>query len=193
MQPHIFILILGTLGVGVLLKLGIERLLDELVETMNLIPSKIPPLIALLTGVAVCILVVMVRISGQQPASNALEASSVVFSWILLAVGFVSIVVAVVYGFAKKQKYENLEKERNELKSLAESREERIKELRHSQAEAEAKLQARVMQKEGVITNLRESNSSLVSTSLQMKAILRKLRLEGKWEGHEEEIHETKG
>jgi hypothetical protein len=114
-----------------------------------------------------------------------------VFSWVIAFSGIVTLLLGVVYGFVKKQKYDNLETTLEEWKGIAEGREERIKELKYSQGETEAKLKLQIAAKVNEVTNLQESNGALVSQSLQMKAILRELRMSGAWSGHEDRIHET--
>lgn len=153
--------------------------------------SKIPAMVTMAAACLICIVGIFIRISAQAPNSDSLAISQSVFSWIVAAAGFITLVFGIGYGFVKKQKYDNLETERNELKSLAESREERIKELKYTHSESEAKWKMKVSLKDVDITNLKESNSALVSQSLQMKAILRSLRLSGVWHGHEDNIHDT--
>lgn len=154
--------------------------------------SKIPAMVTLTTGCLIFIVLVFINISAQAPTGDPIVSSQSVFSWIVAAAGCITLVVGIVYGFVKKQRYENLKTERDELKSLADSREERIKELKYTHSESEARHKLTISEKDRSITNLQESNSALVSQSLQMKAILRGLRLDGTWHGHEERIHETK-
>ncbi|HLA96621.1 MAG TPA: hypothetical protein VK612_12935 [Pyrinomonadaceae bacterium] len=159
---------------------------------MNKPASRIPAFVTMTAAILLSIVVVFISISAQTSQStDAIAASQNIFSWFMTAAGTIALLVGIIYGFVKKQKYANLETERNELKSLAESREERIKELIYTASESKAKLELKIANKETDITNLKESNSALVSVSLQMKGILRKLRLDGIWHGHEEEIHET--
>lgn len=155
---------------------------------------RIPAIIAMSLASCLCIPFIL-RVSAQgAPGTSPVEplhSSQSLFSWVIAAGGFITLLIAIGYGFAKKQKYLNLETERNELKSLAESREERIKELKYTASESEAKNDLKMKNKETEITGLKESNKALVSQALQMKAILRKLRLDGIWNGHEDSIHET--
>jgi hypothetical protein len=155
-------------------------------------PSKIPAMVTLTAACTICIAVVFINISAQsQPASDPMAVSQSAFSWIIAAAGCITLLIGIGYGFLKKQKYENLETERDELKSIADSREERIKELKAVCEATENRLKLQIAGKDTTITNLKESNSALVSQGLQMKAILRRLRLEGIWQGDEERIHET--
>lgn len=149
-----------------------------------------------MAGCLICIGIVFLNVAAQTGSptptdTNPISLSREIFGWALAAAGFISLVLGIGYGFFKKQKYENLTKDRDEWKDLAETREERIKELKYTHGEAEAKLKLTIATREKSIENLSESNSALVSQSLQMKAILRSLRLQGHWHGDEERIHET--
>ena len=167
--------------------------MTTLLMTMRPTP-KIPAMAALLAGCVAFLAIVFVRVSAQAqtPEPGVMSISKDVFSWVIGFAGAVGLLCGIIYGFVKKQKYDNLETSLAEWKEIAEGREERIKELKYTQTEGEAKLRLKIAEKEGENTNLRESNGALVSQSLQMKAILKDLRLSGTWAGHEDRIHETK-
>jgi hypothetical protein len=155
---------------------------------------RIPPRITFVAGCLICIGIVFLNVAAQSPSggeSNAISISKEIFLWFMGATGFISLLIGIGYGFFKKQKYENLETDRDEWKDLAETRGERIKELKYTHTESDSRLKLEISNREIDIRNLRESNGALVSQSLQMKAILRDLRLTGAWQGHEERIHET--
>ena len=160
---------------------------------MNQSPSRIPVLITVFAGCLLCVGIVIVKVAAQtsQPESVSFSMPTNWAQWILSVGGAITMAAGIIYGLFKKQKYENLTRDRDEWKDLAETREERIKELRYASSEAEAKLKLIIAHGERSIENLSESNSALVSQSLQMKAILRGLRLKGVWNGDEERIHET--
>lgn len=167
--------------------------MTALLMTMRPTP-KIPAMAAFLAGCIALIGIVFIQVAAQTaPAEqNAMAISKDVFSWVIGFSGVVMLLLGIVYGFVKKQKYDNLETTLDEWKGIAEGREERIKELKYSHGEETAKYKLQIETRDRSITNLQESNGALVSQSLQMKAILRELRMSGQWQGHEDRIHETK-
>lgn len=155
----------------------------------------IPVMVTFMAGCLIFLGIVFINVSAQSSSppptdTDLISVSKEIFLWVVASAGAISLFVSIGYGFFKKQKYENLEKDRDEWKGLAESREERIKELKYTHSEEQARLNLTIATRGTSITNLQESNGALVSVSLQMKAILRKLRLGGVWQGHEERIHE---
>jgi hypothetical protein len=152
---------------------------------------KIPAMITLTAACLIIVAVVFINISAQTPDATAIVAAQSLFGWIITTAGTIALLVGIIYGFFKKQRYDNLETERNEWKSLAESREERYTELALRKSELESRLTLKIERKETTITNLKVSNDAVVRMNLQMKAILKGLRLAGKWEGHEDNIHDT--
>jgi hypothetical protein len=156
---------------------------------MNRPPSAIPAFITMMAACLFCVLAVAVRVAAQ--AADPIAISQTAFAWVMVAAGTITLLIGIGYGFAKKQKYANLEQERDELKSIAESREIRIKELKEVCEATETRLKLKIANKETDIINLKESNGALVTQSLQMKGILRDLRLKGVWHGHEDNIHDT--
>jgi hypothetical protein len=156
-------------------------------------PSQIPIRITFIAGVLAGILVLFINIFGQSPNVDPISSSERFFSWGMAAIGFVTLTVAIVYGFFKKQKYDNLKTDRDEWKGIAESREERIVEIQEKYALVRANLELTIKERDSKIRNLEVSNEAVVSQNMQMKAILKKLRLDGKWEGHEDNLHTTEG
>lgn len=151
--------------------------------------------------VAACVIffgVVYLKVIAQTPSPAPVTSEQTVSlsqiqyaaQWFLTVFGFISLVIGIVYGFFKKQKYDNILKDRDEWKGIAESREERIKELGHIANAVDARHKLKVKECDTSITNLKESNNALVSLCLQMKAILRDLRLAGLWTGHEDRIYD---
>jgi hypothetical protein len=150
-----------------------------------------PTRITILAACVIVMSIVLLNVAAQTPNSESVSVSKDIIDWVIRLAAAASVFAGIGYGFVKKQKYDNLENERNELKSLAESREERIKECQYTLAEREARYKLELSVKDREVVELKESRSALVSQSLQMKAILRGLRLNGNWSGHEERIHET--
>jgi hypothetical protein len=152
---------------------------------------KAPIRITILAGCAIIIGIVFLNVAAQTQPSDSVSVSRDIIDWIIRLAAAASVFAGIGYGFVKKQKYDNLENERNELKSLADTREDRIADLQSALSEREARYKLALAEKDRELVNLRESNGALVSQGLQMKAILRGLRLDGSWPGHEERIHET--
>lgn len=109
--------------------------------------------------------------------------------------GFVALIGGIVYGMLKKNNTERLKANIQELEDIVETKETRNKELRLQLEAQEAKAALRIERLEQEKTNLSVSNEAVVGHNLQMKAILKQLRLSGKWGGHEDSIflHQTKG
>lgn len=160
-------------------------------------PSYIPARVTFAVGLLVTELFVFLSVFGQAP-TDPIAAAQSWFSWIVAAAGFVTLAIGIGYGFFKKQRYENLKTERDELKSLAESREDKINDLKTDLSDQKTKFELKISQltlqlrgSEDLVTNLVTGNKSIVSENLQMKAILKGLRVSGVWHGNEDDIHRT--
>lgn len=163
--------------------------------------SRIPIRLTIAASVLLTELIFIVRVfalaDDSQPP-NVMATTQTYFSWFVAASGFIMMALAIGYGFVKKTRYENVVNDRDEWKSLAESREEKIKDLKVELGDQKIKFELKITTaeleskgKDTTIQNLGVSNHALVSLTLQMKAILKQLRLAGKWEGDEEALHKT--
>lgn len=160
--------------------------------------SSLPSVITLVAAVIIFVGIVGIRVAVAAetlPATapdDRLSVSKEVFQWIVAAAGLISLVFSIGYGFFKKQKYDNILKDRDEWEGVAKSREERIKELKYVASEIQARHELAMNECRETITDTQEINKALVSQSLQMRAILRELRLSGQWPGHEDRIYEDR-
>ena len=150
--------------------------------------SQIPTRITIAAGVIFSILALWVNILAQAP-SEVFGSTKEIAVWFVAIASFVAIFWSIGYGFLKKQKYDNIKKESDEWQGLAESRAARIAENNEKHLLEISNLQLKLQAKDTRIRNLDISNEAVVSQNLQMKAILKELRLSGQWQGHEEKLH----
>jgi hypothetical protein len=150
--------------------------------------SQIPTRITVTAAVLFSVLALWVNIYAQG-SPGVYDSTKELFGWFLAAGGFITMLVGIVYGFAKKTKYDNIERERDEWKDIAESRLSRITEIQATNTLQQENLRLTVKTKDTKILNLEVSNEAVVSQNLQMKAILKRLRLDGQWQGHEEMLY----
>lgn len=152
---------------------------------------RVPQVLAALAGV----FALYIAITAQAPVETQASGSSIkeAASTGIAVLGFISLVVGVGWGIINRKNYDKLKENIDDLDELLESKDKRIEELKLTASEAQARLALRLKLVEGDCQNLKVSNEAVVSQNLQMKAILKRLRLDGKWEGHEDELHRTEG
>jgi hypothetical protein len=161
--------------------------------------SRLPTLVTVASGIFIFEVFLFVTIFGQvSPPADPVTATQSWFAWIVAAAGFITLAIGIGYGFFKKTKYQNIKTDRDEWKGLAETREARIKELKIESADQKTRLELKVAETKleleheaDLNRNLVSGNKAMVIDYLQMKAILKKLRLDGVWHGDEDNIHRT--
>ncbi len=124
-----------------------------------------------------------------------LEYIKSVIGWIVTLAGFISLMAGIILGLLNKSNTDRLKANIEELEDIVETKERRNAELKLEHEAKEAKSALAVTKLETKVERLEVSNESVVSINLQMKAILKSLRLSGQWTGHEDEIfiHKTRG
>lgn len=161
-------------------------------------PTKIPIILAM---ISVLILFVFIVIA-QTPEIPKEKDPFVVIKTILEYSGYISLGAAIIYGIIKKTKYDNLKTALAEEKEVSSSRKNRNEELISTASILTAKMLT-AEEAHKVILSEKENNIKLLEDeakidlaaqraitqqALQMKAILGKLREDGKWEGNESQF-----
>lgn len=151
---------------------------------------RIPQIVTTLAGLLFFYIAIAAQGGPDAPAPPGWTLKEIATTAVAIA-GFVSLIVGVGWGLINRKNYDKLKETIDDLEEVAESKESRITELKLRASETEARLQLRLNNNDITITGLKVSNEAVVSQNLQMKAILKRLRLDGKWEGHEDELHRT--
>lgn len=155
-------------------------------------PYRTPLLITAVTSLGLVWFAVTVLGAEVSPSAPSTASFKDFIQYVMGVAGFVSLVVGVGWGLINRKKYDKLKETIDDLTELIEAKEKRIEEITLSKAEMESRFNLRIVALEQAATNLGIVNEGIVSHNLQMKAILKKLRLEGKWEGHEDDIFSHK-
>lgn len=114
-----------------------------------------------------------------------------IFEAMAATVGIVTFVVGVAYGLYNRKKYDNLRENIEELESLLKTADRTNESQKKAFDLKEAEYKLKEAETGVTVINLKTSNTAVVKQNLQCKAILRMLRIAGKWEGHEDEIFTT--
>jgi hypothetical protein len=139
---------------------------------------------------------------GQSPTpapapapEPTLEYIKSVIGWIVTVAGFISLMAGIVLGLLNKSNTDRLKANIAELEDIVETKERMNGTLKLTHEAEKAKDTLKIERLEKDKENLTVSNEAVVSINLQMKAILKGLRLSGQWAGHEDEIfiHKTRG
>lgn len=145
--------------------------------------------------VTVCATIVLLYAAaaaqGVTDEKSFISRYSDLFTLILGAGAVGTILLNIVWGFFNRKKYDSLKETIDDQQEIIAAKELRNAELKLHCSEIEARLTLSIERKESTITGLKVSNGAVVSQNLQMKAILKGLRLSGKWDGHEDQIHQT--
>lgn len=138
-----------------------------------------------------CLGVAFVAIIQAQTEGGSESSIKGIATTIVAVIGAISLVFGIGWGLLNRKNYDKLKETIEELEESCESKDKRIEELRLTCAATEARINLVIVAQTTTITGLKVSNEAVVSQNLQMKAILKGLRLSGKWEGHEDVIHIT--
>jgi CheY-like chemotaxis protein len=162
-------------------------------------PYRVPAYVCIIV-IAALIYMAGVAAQAQSPAPSpnppepTLDYIKSVIGTLTTVAGFIALIVGIVLGLFNKNNVDRLKANVQELEDIIETKEARNKELKLQNEAKEAKdaLEIQTLKKKNEA--LEVSNESVVGHNLQMKAILKGLRLTGKWGGHEDEIflHRTK-
>lgn len=150
----------------------------------NLRPSRMPTVAA----ATVALGGLYMAVAAQAPETAAATSGKEVLGFVMGIAGLTTLVAGIVWGLWNRKNYDKLKETIGELEDSCESKDKRIAELKLNAIEAEAKLKIELATKDTTIVGLKVSNLSVVSQNLQMKSILRGLRLSNKWEGHEDDV-----
>ena len=122
-------------------------------------------------------------VAGAQPNPVAEFLQTIV-----TVAGFVALAAGIVYGLINRKNYDKLNETITELKAINESKDNRLLELKLQLEATTAKLTLDIQRLRSDVERLEVSNEAVTAMNLQMKGILRELRLAGKWEGHEDAV-----
>lgn len=149
---------------------------------------RIPQIIAALSGVLATYYVIAAQ--SAEPQASGVNIKELATTAMAVA-GAIALVVGIGWGIINRKNYDKLKETIDDLEEVLESKDRRIEELRLTASESEARLTLRIVGFETTCRNFKVSNEAVVSQNLQMKAILKRLRLDGKWQGHEDDLHRT--
>lgn len=157
--------------------------------------TKAPAIAAAIAVLMLAYLAVTVYAAEAAPGTPMSSLQDIA-TYALAIAGLVSLIVGVGWGLINRKKYDKLNETINDLQEVIDAKEMRIQEkiLQYSELDARCKLHIKELERSTEI--LGETNIAVVSQNLQMKAILKLLRLEGKWAGNEEDVfnlHRTQG
>lgn len=144
--------------------------------------------ISAIVGVLCLTVAVIAQSNDQQSTNLAAYKEGMEFIIVIAAAG--TVVFNVIWSFFNRKNYDKLKETINDQKELLESRAERIENNKLVIEGMLAKHQLELSECRQMSRDLRVSNEAVVGQNLQIKAILKRLRLEGKWEG-DENLHVT--
>lgn len=136
------------------------------------------------------VLAVVAQGAETSPERSATEKLSL----FLALCGVLGILGNVAYSFWNRKEYDKLKDANNDLQMALDSRTERMGEEKARNERLELTLATMTTEMKRRVEKLELTNEAVVSQNLQMKAILKGLRLSGKWEGNENDIfniHDT--
>jgi hypothetical protein len=165
-------------------------------KEMRLPSYRLPLAIALCIGLGLCYVAVSVIAQTPEPAPTRASSVKDLMEYALAIAGFTSLVIGIGWGLLNQKKYDKLKETIDEQNELLDVKDKRIEELKLKYSEADARHTARIATLESEAFILEGTNEAIVSQNLQMKAILKGLRLSGAWSGHEGDIfglHKTEG
>lgn len=167
---------------------------------MSIKPYRVPLYALILFGAGSLYLAGIAYGQSPTPAPTptpepTLEYLKSVIGWIVTVAGFISLMGGIIIGLLNKSNTDRLKANIVELEDIVETKEKRNVELKLVHEAEKAKDVLKIERLETDKQNLKVSNESVVAVNLQMKAILKGLRLSGQWAGHEDEIfiHKTRG
>lgn len=151
--------------------------------------SWIPRWSATCAGLAMFVTILFVNsYAAEERQSDSLNR----LSELLQLAGYVLVIIVgaagTFYGVFNRKKYDGLKSIIEEKDLVIETIQERFNAIEikcREQREADAN---RLELERHKVINLTVSNEGVVSLNLQQKAVLKALRLAGKWDGHEDEL-----
>lgn len=117
-----------------------------------------------------------------------LEYIKSIIGTVTVVAGFISLITGIVLGMVNRANTERLKANIQELEGLVDTKDARNEELKLQNIADNAKHDLIVERLNKKVSVLEVSNESVVGHNLQMKAILKGLRLNGKWSGHEDDL-----
>jgi uncharacterized protein involved in exopolysaccharide biosynthesis len=167
-------------------------------KTMMLKPYRVPAYTLILFGASALYFAGIAygqtdAAATATPPEPTLEYLKSVIGTIVTVAGFISLMAGIVIGLLNKNNTDRLKANIAELEDIVETKERRNTELKLTHEAEAAKSALSIAKLEKKLTVFEVSNESVVEINLQMKAILRGLRLSGQWAGHEDDIfiHKT--
>lgn len=139
-------------------------------------------------SVALVVLTIATAAVFAAEPSDVASTTKEVFAYIIAAAGAVSILLNVIWSFFNRKNYDKLKETISDQEDIIDAKDRRNNELKLKLSETEAQRELKKLEDEQTISGLKVSNGAVTRENLQMRAILKKLRLEGKWEGDEENV-----
>lgn len=139
----------------------------------------------------VLLLLLMLSVSLAVMAQDADTQRSELFAWlkdvggIILALGGAA---GIVYSVFNRKKYDNQNDIIAELQSLVKVKDTRIKTLSEEHKAEVATHKMTITQLETDAKTAKATIQALASVNLQASAILKELRIAGRWEGNEDDL-----
>lgn len=141
-----------------------------------------------------CFTLAVIAQQPEQSQTTNLAAYKEGMEFVIVIAAAGTVVFNVIWSFFNRKNYDKLKETIADQKELLESRAERIENNRLTVEGILAKHQLESKEREADVARLRASNEAIVDQNLMMKAILKQLRNEGKWEGNEFiRLHDSNG
>lgn len=139
-------------------------------------------------AVALVVLLLAVAAVFAAEPSTVSDTTKEVIAYVVGGFGALSIVLNVIWSFFNRKNYDKLKETISDQEDIIDAKDRRNTELLLRISEIEAQRDLKYKENEQTIVGLKVSNGAVTRENLQMRAILKKLRLEGKWEGDEENV-----
>ncbi len=124
---------------------------------------------------------------GETPTEIG-STTKEVLATIIAGGGVLALLGNVAWSFFSRKSHDKLKESVSELEKLLEIRKLKSEEQDVRIGELQAKLTLESRTKGDIIAGLTDTNISVTRENMQMRAILKALRLEGKWTGDEDDV-----